>query len=296
MHKSALPFLILSLATLFLPLSAQRTPLKSNPTSEQQTPATPSITAPPQENRSSPSSSAAEPKKNQKKAENEPPTEPPKRVNVRWYGHSFIHLTTTTGVRISIDPYGESTITYPFPPKLSADVVLISNESDAYSAAERIFGSPLVFRSITSIGLNRASGFTFKGVQSFKDRDKNQRSGMNTIYTFTLDEIRFAHLGCLGHPLDSRLREQIGFVDVLFVPVGLKSLAVEEWRRIAKELQARIIVPITYKSNFNANLDLRSVEDFIQGETLVIPLKVDQFEISREELPSQPAIYIPQYP
>ncbi len=256
--------------------------------------------APPQQSIPSSAPIAPEPaplkKATVEKSKNDSPTEPPKRVNIRWYGHSFVHLTTTTGVRVSIDPYGESTVTYPFPIKLSSDVVLISNESDAYSAAERIFGSPLVFRSITSIGLNRASGFIFKGIRSFKDREKNQRSGTNTIYTFTLDEVRFAHLGCLGHPLDSRLREEIGFVDVLFVPVGLKSLAVEEWRRIAKELRARIIVPITYRSNFNANLDLRPVEEFTQGETLVIPLKTDQFDISREELPTQPAIYIPQYP
>ena len=244
----------------------------------------------------SPSAAPSKPTAVTEKKSPEVPVDPPKRVNVRWYGHSFVHLTTTTGVRVSIDPYGESTVTYPFPPKLNSDVVLISNESDAYSAAERIFGSPLVFRSITSIGLNRASGFTFRGIHSFKDREKNQRSGTNTIYTFTLDEVRFAHLGCLGHPLDSRLRQEIGFVDVLFLPVGLKGLAVEEWRRIAKELHARIIVPITYKSNFNANIDLRPVEEFTQGEPLIVPLKIDQFDISREELPTQPAIYIPQYP
>ncbi|MES2307750.1 MAG: MBL fold metallo-hydrolase [Verrucomicrobiota bacterium] len=245
---------------------------------------------------SSESPRSVDPKKRSQVSSEETPVETPKRVNVRWFGHSFIYLTTTTGVRIAIDPYGESTVTYPFPPKLSADVVLISNESEPYSSAERIFGSPLVFRSITSVGLNRASGFTFKGVQSFKDREKGRRTGANTIYTFTLDEVRFAHLGCLGHPLDSRIREEIGYVDVLFVPVGLKTLAVEEWRRIGKELNARIIVPITYKSNYNANIDLRHLEEFLQGETNIVPLKSDQFDISHQELPVQPAIYTLQYP
>ncbi len=287
MRNFYLYFLSFCLCLCLLPLEAQRTPLKPNtPIEKRSSPSQQSI----------PTAESVAPAPAPEKSTNASPLEPPKRVNVRWYGHSFVHLTTTTGVRVSIDPYGESTVTYPFPPKLSSDVVLISNESDAYSAAERIFGSPLVFRSITSVGLNRASGFIFKGIRSFKDREKNQRSGTNTIYTFTLDEVRFAHLGSLGHPLDSRLREEIGFVDVLFVPVGLKSLAVEEWRRIAKELRARVIVPITYRSNFNANLDLRPIEEFTQGETLVIPLKTDQFDISREELPTQPAIYIPQYP
>jgi L-ascorbate metabolism protein UlaG (beta-lactamase superfamily) len=267
-------------------------------------PAKPATASPPTEAPKPAESKPPEPKstpapaskKPEKKESTDAPVEAPKRVNVRWYGQSFVYLTTTTGVRVAIDPYGESTVTYPFPPRLSADVVLISNESEAYSSAERIFGSPLVFRSITSIGLNRASGFTFKGVHTYKDRDKGKRAGTNTIYTFTLDEVRFAHLGCLGHPLDSRIREEIGYVDVLFVPVGLKTLAVEEWRRIAKELKARVIVPVAYKSNYNANLDLRPLDEFLQGETNVVTLKSDQFDISHQELPVEPAIYIPQYP
>lgn len=274
--------------------SAQRTPLK--PTN----PASASTTSEKKQAQESATKTqnnqSTSPHENQKKESTETPSESPHRVSVRWFGHSFAYITTTTGVRISIDPYGESLITYPFPQRLQSDVVLISNESDAYSSAERIFGNPLVFRSITSIGLNRASGFTFKGIQTFKDREKGKREGSNTIYTFTVDNLRFAHLGHLGHPLDSRLREEIGAIDILFIPVGLKTLAVEEWRRIANELRARIIIPITYATSFNANIPLRPLDEFLQGQTNVIRLKSDGFEISQQELPTQPSFYIPQFP
>lgn len=275
------------LVSLFLGISsfihAQRHPLKPTKTTESSKKLTPAF------------------EEKSKKTTQENPknsdTPPPPRVNVRWFGHSFIYLTTTTGVRIALDPYGEASVNYPFPEKLQSDVVLISNESEAYSSAERIFGNPLVFRSITSIGLNRASGFTFKGIQSYKDRERGKRDGSNTIYNFTVDNVRFTHLGALGHPLDSRSREEIGTTDVLFLPAGLKTLVIEEWRRIANELRAKVIVPLSYATSFNANLPLRTLDEYLQGNALtVVPLSTDSFNISQQELPAQPSIYILKYP
>ncbi len=257
---------------LVLPIHAQRIPIKPAPEKK-----------------------AEETKKNAP-AESVEPTEPVKKINVRWFGHSFVYLTTPTGVRIAIDPYAETPITYPFPDRLNADVVLISNESDAHSAGERIFGSPLVFRSVACLGINRASGFIFKGIQTYKDQEKGRKSGGNTVFTFTIDGVKFAHLGVIGHPLNSRLKEEIGNVDVLFLPVGLPSLPVEEWRRIAQELNARVIVPTTYQSNFSAQLTLRPLDDFLQGQTNVVKITSDQFDISARELPVRPAIYVLKYP
>ncbi|MDD2677330.1 MAG: MBL fold metallo-hydrolase, partial [Methylacidiphilaceae bacterium] len=51
-------------------------------------------------------------------------------VLIRWYGHAFIYLIASSGIRIAIDPFGDETVHYRFPASLQADVVLISNEAN----------------------------------------------------------------------------------------------------------------------------------------------------------------------
>ena len=45
-------------------------------------------------------------------------------VNVHWYGHGFVYLTSSVGIRCAIDPFGPETVHYKFPVHLAADFVL----------------------------------------------------------------------------------------------------------------------------------------------------------------------------
>ena len=49
-------------------------------------------------------------------------------------------------------------------------------------------------------------------------RSRGAERGRNTVYVIRLDEVVFCHLGDLGHELDTHQIEDIGSIDVLFVP------------------------------------------------------------------------------
>jgi len=40
-------------------------------------------------------------------------------VNVHWYGHGFVYLTSSVGIRCAIDPFGPDTVHYKFPRSVS---------------------------------------------------------------------------------------------------------------------------------------------------------------------------------
>src|SRR6516164_6385727 len=59
------------------------------------------------------------------------------------------------------------------------------------------------------------------GVASEHDPAAGSERGPNTIFVFTLDGLRIAHLGDLGQPaLRPEQVGAIGEIDVLFVPAG----------------------------------------------------------------------------
>ena len=220
-------------------------------------------------------------------------TPPDPKLVIRYYGHAFVYLITTTGVRIAIDPFSEDAVKYPFPPKLQADVVLVSNEADDHNGSSRLFGSPQVFRSITAIGMNNARGFLFKGVQTYRDKDHGAQRGTNAAFTFKIDGLRFAHLGGIGHVPDASQRQLIGPVDVLFLPVGNLDLSVAELNKIAADLGARIIVPIKYKTPLTGDLDLRELPEFLKGTPAKVQdLHAAEFTLGPADLPAQPTVYV----
>lgn len=222
------------------------------------------------------------------------PQRPPPETTVRWGGHAFIYITSTTGVRVVIDPFGPEKVKYLFPTRLPADVILISSEGEDHSAAERLFGAPQVFRSVTAVGENKANGSLFKGVEIFRDSRRGTGANYCTAFVFTLDGIKFAHLGVIGDVLNSKQLEDIGPpVDVLFLPVGNPSMSIADLNKVAADLKARIIVPITYKTESTGTLNLRPVSDFLTNQPNAVK-RIDalEFPVTTALLPDKPTVYV----
>ena len=216
-------------------------------------------------------------------------------VNVHWYGHGFVYLTSSVGIRAAIDPFGPDTVHYTFPTHLEADFVLVSHEAEDHSAAELIFGNPLIFRSVMAVGLQRANGIPFYGVALH--RDPSVQDGANTAYTLTFDGVTFCYLGQIEQPLLAEEKAELGHADVVFLPVGLTTLSVGELNQVVRDLGAKIIIPINYKTDFSGILSLRSLDDYL-AETKFPVHKIDASEtvVSRSSLPAEPTIYLLKSP
>lgn len=215
----------------------------------------------------------------------------PGGVNVHWYGHGFIYLTSSVGIRCAIDPYGPDTVHYKFPVHLASDFVLVTHEANDHCAADQIFGNPLIFRSVMAVGFNRANGIPFYGTALQKD--PSGHGGANTAFSFSFDGVRFCYLGQVNQPLLAQEREQLGHADVVFLPVGLTTISVGDFNKIAQDLGASMIIPINYKTELSGILELRTLDNYLSQTKLPVR-KVDSDEIivSHGSLPATPTIYV----
>ncbi|MCE0522417.1 MAG: MBL fold metallo-hydrolase [Methylacidiphilales bacterium] len=219
----------------------------------------------------------------------------PNGVIVHWYGHGFIYLTSSVGIKAAIDPFGAETVHYKFPDHLTADFVLITHESEDHSAAERIFGDPLVFRSVMAVGLNRANGIPFYGIALQKDPSGQGIS--NTAFTLSLDGVKFCYLGQINMPLLAEEKEELGHVDVVFLPVGLESLSVNDLNQIVKDLGATMVIPVNYKTDLSGILNLRSLDEYLSVTKFPVrKVNSDEIVISRALLPAAPTVYLLKSP
>lgn len=211
-------------------------------------------------------------------------------VNVHWYGHGFIYLTSSFGIRCAIDPFGTDTVHYAFPAHLSADFVLITHEAEDVGSTDQIFGNPLIFRSVMAVGLNRANGIPFYGVAT--QRDPDGQGPANTAFTLKFDGIRFCYLGQIYAPLLGRERQQLDKCDVLFLPVGLQGMTVPELDQVATDLGAKMIIPVTYKTDLSGILSLRTLDDYLAATKFPVRrIDTDEIGVTRETLPTRPTIY-----
>jgi L-ascorbate metabolism protein UlaG (beta-lactamase superfamily) len=87
-------------------------------------------------------------------------------------------------------------------------------------------------------------------VASEHDAVAGTQRGPNTIFVFTLDDVRIAHFGDFGQTgLRDEQAAALGTVDLLFVPVGGgPTIGAAQAAEIAARLEARWIVPMHYRT------------------------------------------------
>ena len=217
-------------------------------------------------------------------------------VNVHWYGHGFVYLTSSVGIRCAIDPFGPDTVHYKFPQHLAADFVLITHEAEDHCAADQIFGNPQIFRSVMAVGFNRANGIPFYGVALQKDPN-HREGGTNTAFTLSFDGVRFCYLGQVDMPLLAQEKQELGHADVVFLPVGLESLSVSEFNQIVKDLGATMIIPINYKTDFSGIVPLRTLDEYLSGTKFPVrKVSSDEIVVNHAMLPAEPTLYLLKSP
>ncbi len=221
------------------------------------------------------------------KAEDAPVPPPAKIVKIKWYGQSFVTLISSVGIRIAIDPFDNKTNRYPLPVNIPMDIVLVSNEDDDHNNTDFIAGNPIIFRSSTGEGTNRGNGIIFKGTPGIKDETSTAQIGNKSmIYTFSLDGVKFCHLGNLGQKsLKEKQLQQIGAVDVLILPIGDS-----DREELLAQIKPKIVIPIHYKTPLTV-VPLYSVEDFVKNKP-VKRFPTNEISISKNDFPPQMEVWL----
>lgn len=131
--------------------------------------------------------------------------------------------------------------------KFGADIALITTNHVDYNGIDQLSHgerSPFV---INGPGSYEVKEIFIKGVISPASIDGKKY--INTIYTFTLDNINIVFLGALSPDmeLDKNTREAINNPDILFVPVGGKGLLdAKSAAKLASSLEPKLIIPMDY--------------------------------------------------
>ena len=215
------------------------------------------------------------------------------KTKVTWYGQAFLAVEAGDGKRVVVDPFDQSFLKYPLPKGLTADVLLVTHEHKDHNNVGLIGGNPFIIRSEKGVGTFTKNGITVVGTATFHDDKQGKDRGKNTVYTFTVDGIKFCHVGDLGHTLSPEQVKSIGPVDVLFVPVGgFFTLDPSKVDQVIKVLSPKIVVPMHYKTSYTPNLPIQGPEAFLKNEKNVKKLGGQTFEITKDSLPKDREVWV----
>jgi len=212
-------------------------------------------------------------------------------MKVKWLGHSCFLITSKDGIRIITDPYTVGGGINYSPIKETADIVVVSHEHDDHNNVFAVKGKPAV---VKGNGVKIARGIQFRGIATYHDTSKGRERGTNTVFCFTVDDIKLCHLGDLGHVFTREQVEEIGAVDILLIPVGgLYTIDATDASRVCGQLAPKVIIPMHFKTPKCA-YPIAGVEDFLMGKKEIRKADSSEVEFERGKLPDTTEIELLQ--
>ena len=118
--------------------------------------------------------------------------------------------------------------------------------------------------------------------------DGTERHG-NSIFIYETANMCIAHLGHLHHTLNQQQLNEIGKVDIVFVPVdGSMTLDLEGMMEVLQALKAPLMIPMHFFSTFTLHRFLERARQSWTVEMSEIPSLV----VSKTSLPATPKVTV----
>lgn len=201
-------------------------------------------------------------------------------MEITWLGHSCFRIKGKE-VTLVTDPFDES-IGYALE-KLTANIVTSSHNHPGHNHVHAIEGDHKVFNRP---GEYEIRGVFLTGIGTFHDSEQGNSRGKNTIYLFEMDDIRLCHLGDLGHILSPQQIEELGNIDVLFIPVGgISTIDAKMGAEVVRSLSPRIIIPMHYSTEIATWLN--PLDKFLKEMGLKEIEPQTKLSVTRSNLPSE---------
>lgn len=178
-------------------------------------------------------------------------------MEIRWHGHACFEISND--ITVVTDPHDGRSIGIR-QPNVMADLVLISHDHWDHNCSRIVRGSPKVIDSGFS---GTAKGARIRSIETYHDKSKGEKRGMNNVFLFDLSGTTFCHLGDLGHiPPNENISEMQG-VDVLFIPVGdVFTIGAKDASEVARMVRPKVCVPMHYRIG-GLSMSIGSVDDFL---------------------------------
>lgn len=202
---------------------------------------------------------------------------------IKYLGHSSFYVVGKDKSVVT-DPFGD--IGYDIE-RVSADYVTVSHGHFDHSNVGGVNAKRVIVGS--------CDGFT--SINCKHDEYGGSKRGENRIFLFTVDGVKFCHLGDIGEYRNSSLVEKIGNPDVLFVPVGGNytiDAAGAVW--YIEAIKPKIAVPMHFGTN-RSRIDVAPIDDFIRraeksSYKFAIKKYTDTIEFDADSLPVRTEIVV----
>lgn len=213
-------------------------------------------------------------------------------VTVQWLGHSCF-LFTGSGIRILVNPFlpGGCTANYK-PPKVQADVVMISSRLLDEGYASNLPGNPQI---VVEAGVYEVKGVKIEGINTFHDREKGRRFGLNVVWKWTQGGVKILHLGGIASPIEIEQKILMGSPDLALMPVGgsAKTYNPKEAMAAIKSLNPKVMIPTQYSTQAadKDNCELVKVDQFLElakaDEKNIRMINSSKFSVRKADLPKE---------
>jgi len=212
-------------------------------------------------------------------------------VEIKWFGHSFFQITSSSGTKIITDPFGA--MGFPMP-EVWPNVVTIGREHGNHNNVGLAKGNPIILRGLKE-GANdwNQINTTFRDVLIY-NVPVHQRgfpgyegSLRGSAFVFEMDGMCICHSGDVSEPFNEDQLDLIGHVDILLQVIGgVYTAGPEGAKKIVEQLKPKIVVPMHYWYQMNV------LERFIDGPYRAHFLNTNSFTASKDTLPPTTEIII----
>ena len=208
-------------------------------------------------------------------------------LQIRWHGHSCFEITND--VKIVTDPHDGRSIGIPTP-NVFGDIILVTHNHYDHNSVKTVQKEDS--KIITDERKRTIGNIQINGIPAYHDTASGQRRGSMVLYKFTCDDITFCHLGDLGHELDEKTIQQIGKIDILFIPVGGNyTIDAEQAWQVIQMLKPRIAIPMHYRIE-GLSIPIAGIDPFLEKNIYKVLKVGNEIDIEKDELPKEPEIWV----
>lgn len=160
--------------------------------------------------------------------------------------------------------------------RFGSDIALSTINHPDYNGFDMVSHGDTVPFSVYGPGDYEIKDIFIKGIMT--ESTISDKKYINTIYSFSIDNISICFLGCMSNnKVSSEIRGDISEPDILFVPIGNKDLLdPSDAYKLAVSLEPKIIIPMDY--------DEKTLKAFLKegGQEKVVA--VDKFTIKAKDI------------
>lgn len=196
-------------------------------------------------------------------------------MKIKYYGNACFSIVDSDFTLVT-DPHEKLS------QAIKANAVIVSQNNKDHSQLDKVSNDGKVFNWPGEFEL---AGIHFQGIASFHNTKEDEVQEENTVFKVVMNGVSICHLGALGTKLTAEQLEQIGDVDILFVPVGGSgSMDAKKAKEVIEQIEPRIIIPMMYCDESD-ECGYGPLQPFLSEMGAQNNESMDEFTLKKSELP-----------